>query len=165
MEILVIIRLCCNCTYGEGWRGLWCGGSVSPAEMLTSLRDGGGFVLCNLKLGSSLFRALLNRLAPAEWPCAHLAHGARVGGGDGERAAQWGSAERLLWGGVLLLLVGCCEHLEAAMPFLAPCFSACCHPAPGDRGDRDGAGEGVGAVPDQPLLGTRWAPRCFVCSP
>lgn len=95
MEILVIIRLCCNCTYGEGWRGLWCGGSVSPAAGPTSLRDGGGFVLCSLKLGASLFWALSIRLALATWPRAHMAHGARVGGGDGERAARGGSARRL----------------------------------------------------------------------
>lgn len=83
MEILVIIRLCCNCTYGEGWRGLWCGGSVSPAAGPTSLRDGGGFVLCSLKLGASLFWAVD---PPGSGSVATRSHG------------PWGSCWWRRWG-------------------------------------------------------------------
>lgn len=77
MEILVVVRLCCNCTYGEvGWCssefGCWWGAMLlgTLAWGRLSLHGGGGcVVLCSLKLGVSLFQALLNHLGSGT--CSH----------------------------------------------------------------------------------------------
>lgn len=75
MEILIVVRLCCNCTYGEvGGCGCEFGcrsGSDAAGALargwLSLLGVGGYVVLCSLKLGASLFQALLNHLGSGTW--------------------------------------------------------------------------------------------------
>lgn len=103
------------------------------------------------------------------WPRARWARGAgaRAGGGEGEPCSRGLCAGVAMGRGPRLLAAGC-EQLGAATPIsaglerlLLPCSLPSCAACPQDHADGDGDGGGPRSVPDQPLLGTQRAPKCF----
>lgn len=134
MEILVVVRLCCNCTYGEArWGGFEFG--CRWGAMLRGCWLGAGcpcwgrgscIVLCSLKLGASLFQALLNHLGSGTWGHALAfaagqglvpAVGRRgTGAGGGGIPSAWAVPRRMAMGSGLRLLDGGWEHRGAGTP-------------------------------------------------